>query len=288
MKNQHSNHLLLLAFATLLISTSGPLGKFIDLPTPVIIWWRCALGALFLFLFCTYKKISIKIKSKRDLPTTVLSALFLGTHWITYFYALKLSNVAIGMLSLFTFPVITALLEPFFIKSKLDLTHVALGVMVLIGIYILAPDLNFENSHVKGILFGLFSAFCYALRNLIIKQHVNRYNGTVIMLHQIIILSIVLIPFVFIMGTNNISTQYPYVITLALLTTAIGHSLFIHSFKYFSVSTASIIGSIQPIFGIIIAFMFLNEIPKTNTFIGGALILITVVIESIRSKKNSA
>ena len=288
MKNQHSNHLLLLAFATLLISTSGPLGKFIDLPTPVIIWWRCALGALFLFLFCRYKKISIKIKSKRDLPTTILSALFLGTHWITYFYALKLSNVAIGMLSLFTFPVITALLEPFFIKSKLDLTHVALGVMVLIGIYILAPDLNFENSHVKGILLGLFSAFCYALRNLIIKRHVNRYNGTVIMLHQIIILSIVLIPFVFIMGTNNITTQYPYVITLALLTTAIGHSLFIHSFKYFSVSTASIIGSIQPIFGIIIAFMFLNEVPKTNTFIGGALILITVVIESIRSKKNSA
>ena len=44
----------------------------------------------------------------------------MGGHWITYFYALKFSNVAIGMLSLYTFPVMTALLEPFFIKVKLD------------------------------------------------------------------------------------------------------------------------------------------------------------------------
>lgn len=285
MKNQHNNHLLLLGLATLFISTSGTLGKFIDLPTPVIIWWRCILGALFLFVFCRLKKISIKINSARDVPTIFLSAILLGIHWVTYFYALKLSNVALGMLSLFTFPIITALLEPLFIRSKLNLVHVILGIMVLIGIYILAPEFNLENSQVKGIFIGLFSAFCYALRNLILKRHVKLYNGSALMLHQVVILSVVLLPFVFIMGTANIDTQYPYVIILALLTTAVGHSLFIHSLKYFSVSTASIIGSAQPVFGIIMAYFFLNEIPSKNTFIGGSLILVTVFIESMRSKK---
>jgi drug/metabolite transporter (DMT)-like permease len=106
------------------------------------------------------------------------------------------------------------------------------------------------------------------------------------MLHQIAILSVILLPFVFTMGTSNITTQFPYVIMLALLTTAIGHSLFINSFKHFSVSTASIINSVQPIFGIIIAFIFLNEVPTINTFFGGSLILATVIIESIRSKKS--
>ena len=115
MKNQHANHLLELLIGTLFISTSGVLGKFIDLPTPVIIWCRSALGGLFLYLFCRYRKFDIKITSKKDFTTILLSAVLLGTHWITYFYALKLSNVAIGMLSLFTFPVITALLEPLFI-----------------------------------------------------------------------------------------------------------------------------------------------------------------------------
>jgi drug/metabolite transporter (DMT)-like permease len=285
MKNQHTNHLLLLALATLFISTSGALGKFIDLPTPVIIWWRAALGALFLFFFCKHKKLSVNIKSKNDIPSILISALLLGLHWVTYFYALKLSNVAIGMLSMFTFPVITALLEPIFTKSKLNPIHIVLALMVLLGIYILAPDFNFENTYLKGILFGLFSALCYSLRNLILKRHVHRYDGTVLMMQQAFIVSIALLPVMFLMDTGNIKTQFPYVITLALVTTAIGHSLFISSFKHFSVSTASIIGSAQPVFGIIIAFFFLNEMPTVNTFFGGALILSTVVIESVRSRK---
>lgn len=286
MKDQHNNHLFQLLIGTLLISTSGVLGRFIDLPSPVIIWFRCALGALFIFIFCAYKKYSIKINSKKDIPTVVLSSLFLGIHWITYFYALKLSNVALGMLSLFTFPVITALLEPLFLRIKLDSIHIVLGVMVLIGIYILAPEFNFESAHVKGVFLGVFSALCYALRNLILKRHVGKYNGSVLMLHQILILSVVLLPVLFFMDTDNTVSQFPYILLLALFTTAIGHSIFIHSLKYFSVSAASIINSIQPIFGIIMAFFFLKEIPHWNTLIGGSLILATVIIESIRSKQN--
>jgi len=285
MNNQHTTHLLELFLGTLFISTSGVLGKYIDLPTPVIIWLRSALGALFLYIYCRYRKFNITIKSKKDFSTVLLSTLFLGTHWITYFYALKFSNVALGMLSLFTFPVITALLEPLFIKSKLNVIHIFLGIIVLIGIYILAPDFDFESSQVKGILLGVFSAICYALRNLILKQHIGQYNGTTLMMYQIFILSILLVPVMFTMDISNITTQYPYVILLALLTTAIGHSIFIHSLKYFSVSTASIINSIQPVLGIIMAFFFLKEIPTWNTFFGGSLILATVVIESIRSRK---
>jgi len=285
MKNQHNNQLLLLTFATLLISTSGTLGRFISMPTEIIIWWRCTLGGILLFTFCKIKKVNLKIDSKKDVYIILLSAVFLGIHWITYFYALKLSNVALGMLSLFSFPVITALLEPFFTKTKLNPIHIALGFLVLIGIYMLAPSFDFQSSQFKGILFGLFSAVFYALRNLMLKKQALKYHGTSLMMYQTIFLAILLLPFMFFMDGSNITTQYPYVVVLALVTTAIGHSLFIGSLKYFSVSTASIIGSAQPIFGIIIAFFLLNEIPTLNTFIGGALIIATVIIESVRSRK---
>ena len=285
MKNQHLTHLMGLTLATLFISTSGALGKYIDMPTPVIIWWRCSLGLLFLYIYCRYKKISLKIHSKRDLYTFIISSLFLGAHWITYFYSLKLSNVAIGMLSLFTFPVITALLEPFFVKIKLDPIHIVLGILVLFGIYILAPEFNLESSYLRGIFLGLISAIFYSLRILILKQHVVNYNGTMLMLYQILILSIVLLPAVIIMDTSGIKTQYPYVLILALVTTAIGHTLFIKSLRYFKVSTATIISSVQPIFGIIIAFFFLNEVPTWKTFFGGLIIVSTVVIESLRSSR---
>ena len=285
MKNDHLVRLLELSLATLFISTSGALGKFIAMPTPVIIWWRCALALVFLFVFSKIVRIRLAPKSKKDLPTIIISALFLGAHWITYFYSLKLSNVAIGMLSLYTFPVITALLEPFFTKVKLEISHVFLGLLILVGIYILSPELNLENSQVKGLLLGILSAICYALRILILKKHAKNYHGTTLMIYQLIVLTIVLAPFMFLMDTSGIETQYPYVILLALLTTAIGHSLFVHSLKYFSASSASIISSFLPIYGIIIAYFFLGEVPKLNTVIGGSLIMLTVIIESVLSKK---
>lgn len=285
MKNQNFTHLLGLTLATLFISTSGALGKYIDMPTPVIIWWRSSLGFLFIYIYCRYKKISLKIQSKRDLYMFILSSLFLGAHWITYFYSLKLSNVALGMLSLFTFPVITALLEPLFIKIKLDPIHIVLGALVLFGIYILAPEFSFENSHLKGILLGLLSAVFYSLRILILKQHIVNYDGTMLMLYQILILSVVLLPSLVFMDATGIRTQYPFVLILALVTTAVGHTLFVKSLRHFKASTASIISSVQPIFGIIIAYFFLKEIPTWNTFFGGLIILSTVIFESTRSGK---
>ncbi|WP_407556358.1 DMT family transporter [Winogradskyella sp. 4-2091] len=283
-EKSHLNNLLLLIVATVFISTSGPLGKFIDMPTVVIIFWRSILAAIFLFALCLFKGIKLKINSKKDRLTFFIAAFLMGAHWVTYFYALKLSNVAIGMISVFTFPVIIALLEPLFSKTKLDPIHILLGIMVLLGIYILAPEFDIENNYLQGILFGLLSAVCYALRILMLKEHVTNYNGTMLMFYQVIIIAALLVPVLFFMDTSNITTQYPYVLLLAIVTTVIGHTMFVNSLKYFKASTASIIGSLQPIFGIIIAFFFLNEIPTLHTFVGGMLILATVIIESIRSK----
>ena len=109
-----------------------------------------------------------------------------------------------------------------------------------------------------------------------------------IMLYQLAILTVLLLPVVFYMDISNISTEFPYMLALGILTTAIGHTMLVSSFKHFSVSTASIISSTQPIFGIMLAFLFLNEMPTFNTFIGGSLILATVVIESVRSQKKNS
>lgn len=284
-ENSHLKHVFWLTIATIFISTSGALGKFIAMPPPVIVWWRSALAAFFLLFFCFYKKIDLNIHRRTHFWTFVLSALFMGAHWITYFYALKLSNVAIGMLSLFTFPVITAILEPLFSNVKFDVVHLFLGLLVLLGIYLLIPNFSLESKQLAGVLLGLISAVCYSLRTLILKRHIGAYNSTVLMFYQVLILSAILIPVLFFMDTSGIKTQIPYVILLALLTTAIGHTMFVNSLKYFKVSTASIIGSAQPVFGIIIAYFFLNEIPTIHTFYGGSLIVLTVMIESIRSRK---
>ncbi|MFV0530087.1 MAG: DMT family transporter [Flavobacteriales bacterium] len=286
MNSQHSKNLFLLTLATLLISTSGALGKFIDMPTPVIIWWRCFIGGWALFAYCKFKNIRFKINSKKDTVFFLISGIFLGIHWITYFYALKLSNVAIGMLSLYTFPVITAFLEPLFMKVKFDYFYILLGIMVLIGVYIIAPEFNLQSNHIKGVLFGLVSALFYALRNIISKKLMYTYNGSGIMLYQLVMVGIILLPSLLYLDTSGIKTQLPYVLTLGILTTAIGHTMLVNSLKHFSVSMTSIINSTQPIFGIIIAYIFLHEVPSLHTIIGGTIILATVIIESYRHRNH--
>ena len=268
----------------LFISTSGALARYISLPVLVIIGLRAILALVLLLLYCKFKGISLRAE-KRHLPAILTSGLLMGLHWITYFYSLKLSNVAIGMISLFTYPILTAFLEPLLLKTKLQKVHLFLGLLVLFGIYFLVPSFDIENKNTLAVVIGIFSALCYALRNILLKTKVASYNGSMLMCYQMGVVGLFLSPMFFTVEMESILQQWQGIAALALITTAIGHTLFLNSFKHFSITTVSILSSVQPVFGILIGAFLLSEIPTLNTLIGGTLILSSVIIESIRSSK---
>jgi drug/metabolite transporter (DMT)-like permease len=107
------------------------------------------------------------------------------------------------------------------------------------------------------------------------------------MFYQFLFLIIVSAPFLRFLDNSQTINFIPFLIVLGVFTTAIGHTLFVKSFKNFPVSTASIISTSQPVYGILFGLIFLNEIPNLNIIIGGCIIISTVVIESlsIRAKK---
>ncbi|MFD0797547.1 DMT family transporter [Maribacter chungangensis] len=284
MRRSHISNLLEINLAMLFIGTSGALGRYVDLPVPVTIASRGILAFFVLVLFCKWKGISLRIKPVHR-GTVLLSAILMGLHWVTYFYALQWSSVAIGMLSLFTYPVLTAFLEPLLLKTKLQRIHLLLGAMVLVGIYLLSPDLNFQDSNTLAIAIGVFSALCYALRNLVLKSKVTEYHGSALMVYQAGIIGCLLLPAFFYTDFELVLNQWQGLVALAVITTAIGHTLFLMTFKHFSITTVSILSSIQPVYGILIGAIFLNEIPELTTVVGGMLILGSVVIESFRSSK---
>ncbi len=279
--------LLELNLAILFISTSGVLGKYIDLPVPSIICIRSILACIILFIYCKLKGFSFKIPIK-DRKTILLGGVFLGAHWMTYFYALKLSNVAIGMLSLYTFPAITAILEPLLTKSKFQGIHMILGSLVLVGVYFLIPEFDFSSTYFKAICFGVMSAIFYALRNIMMKPKVKHYNQSVLMFNQLGAITICLFPTLWMISGSEFIEFMPAIGLLAILTTAIGHTLFIQSLKYFSTTSASLMSSLQPVYGIILAVIFLNEYPSLMTIFGGLIIISTVVVESLRVKKTKS
>ena len=285
MSNNTTRHILEINLAMLFVSTSGVLGRYIDLPPAVTIGIRSFLAMLLLGLFVKWKRFSFTL-ARKDILAIALSGVFMGLHWITYFYSLQLSNVAIGMLSLFTYPVMTSLLEPVFLKTQFSKMHLLLGVLVLIGIYFLAPSFDTENDYFLAILIGLLSALCFAIRNLLVKTKIGSYNGSVVMWYQTLVIAIMLIPAYFIFDAEGFVKELPYIGMLALITTALGHTMFLFSIKRFSVTAASLMGSVQPIYGIILGIIFLNEIPGWRTVLGGSLILFSVVVESLRASRN--
>lgn len=273
-----------LLLAVTFISTSSVLGRYIAFPSEITIWFRSFLAMLFLYVFLRFKKIPLTVKRIDSMPFFI-GGVFMAVHWVTYFYALKLSNVALGMLSLYTFPVFVAILEPVILKVKFEKIHILFGLMILVGLYIISPKFDIESTQIKGILLGIFSAFCYAMRILILKPHAKKYDGTVLMFYQVVIISVLLLPTLLYADFTILRDEWGYILLLAILSTAIGHSMLLHSLKFFSASATSIISSLQPVFGIILAYFFLTEIPDFNTFIGGSLILATVLLESLRVKK---
>ena len=283
-KNPYLYNLLVLNVGVLFISTSGVLGRYIALPPPVSIWFRSLIAIFILLLYCQYKKFTFKIEWKKYGSAVFCSGLLMALHWITYFFALQWSNVAIGMLSLFTYPFITVFLEPLFLPVKLQKRHLFLGILILFGIYFLVPDFNIQNTSTQGLLIGLFSAVSYSLRNIILKKSNAMGNESVQMIYQLAVVIILLLPVHWIYPNIDIRSQWPYLLILGIFTTAIGHTLFLGSFYHFRISTVSIISSIQPLFGVLLGIFFLSEIPDLKSILGGALILSTVVIESRSSK----
>lgn len=287
-KNLQFSKILELNLAVLLISTSGVLGRYITLNPFVTIFYRTLLAAIIFYVFCRIRKLDLRITNKRDAIKIVLSGLLMTGHWVAYFFALQYSNVAIGILSLFTYPVVTAFLEPLLLKTKFSKSHLALGFLVLFGVYFLVPEISFQNNYTIAVLLGILSGLFYALRNILMKQEIEKYNGSVLMMYQIIVVAVVLSPVIFFSNFNDALAQWAPLLTLAIVTTCIGHTLFLVSLRNFSTTAASIMSSAQPLYAIVLGIIFLSEYPSLKTIIGGTLIISAVVIESIRSLSKKA
>lgn len=283
-----TKNFILLHLGLLFISTSGVFGRSLDLPVPVSIAWRAILAVPFLIVLLMILRTPFKVH-KKHMPRLFFSGLFMIAHWLTYFYSLVYSNIPIAMLSIFTYPIMTVILEPLILKTPFDKNLIISGIVMLIGLYFLTPEFSLENDYTVGVLFGVSSALVYTFRNLIVKSLINEYDASVLMTHQVLWGSLLMIPIFFIydspIPTGN---NWWFLIGLGLITTAAGHTLFARSFKLISVSTASIISMIQPLYGIALGIFFLSEIPDPRTAIGGIIILAGLLIQSLLKRVRKA
>ncbi len=276
-----------LNLSLLIMSITTLFPKLINLPAHYIIFGRSAVAAAALYIF-------LKLFKKRNFhpnkPTyfiLILTGILLGLHWLTLFQSIQISSVSIGIISFFTYPVITIFLEPLFFKNKLQFLDFVLSIFVIIGVFLIVPEFEFSNTATQGVIWGIISAFFFALRNIISKEVLNSHPAEEVMMFQLIISAFSLIPVILIFDAN-ITIRFisiTKIVILGIFFTAIPHTLLIRSLSGLSPKTVSILSSLQPFFCIVIAVIFLGEIPNSQIILGGIFIVSAVFMETVRSKK---
>lgn len=283
-----NKNLFFLVLSTIIISIAPLFAKIITLGSEEIIWWRCFIAAFFLGIILFLRK-SIKIPFSSIL-SHVISGVFLGLHWWTYFLSIQLSSVSIGVLTLFTYPLITSIMEPLILKKPMSKFQIIGGFGILLGVIILVPDFSFGNSLALSVFFGLMSAVFFSSRGIITKIYLSTIPSMTILFYQLVVafvsLSLIFIPFSLIHFSIPSNSDFALLVLLSLVFTIVGHGLMTYSLKFFSASTVAITGSLQVVLSTVFAFLILSEIPE-NRFYPGATIIVTIVIFELYSKKKA-
>jgi len=239
------------------------------------------MGMLFLSLIVLIMKRSLRIRWRKHQREFAISGFFLAVHWGTYFYALQLSNVSIAIISLFTYPIITTLLEPIFFKTRLENINFITSIMVLVGVVVLVPEFKLENQYTLGLVVGLFSALLYAVRNLVSKKLVATYSGDTTLVIQLLFSAVFLSPSLLLYSFEIDMNTFILLVILSFVTTTMGHTLFLLALKHLTTSSASILASLQPVYAILLAIFIIDEQVQTNIILGGFLIFMAVIIQNI-------
>jgi len=273
-------HLLQIHFAVLLFGGAGLFVKFITLSPLFITFARVFFAAISLFIVLFIQKKPYQSKSIINYFRLLLPGFLLAFHWYCFFKSISLSTVAIGLLTYSTFPVFVIFLEPLFFREKLHLSSLFFAFMALLGIFLIVPEFDLHNNTTQAVIYGLLSGLSFAFLSIFNRKLVQDFAAIEIAFFQNLAAFICLMPVAILSLPIITGKDILLLALLGIIFTGLAHSLFISGMQKIKARTAGIIATLEPVYGIVLAFFLLNEVPTLRVISGGILILAVVIIIS--------
>lgn len=259
--------------AVVLFGLAGLFGKWLDLSPFLIVLGRVFFASFALFIFFLLSRHPLKITPAKNYPLFIFLGLILAVHWSAFFQSIQTSTVAIGLLSYSSFPVFTAFLEPLIFKEKIEASTLLYALLCVLGIFLIIPRFDPADSVYRGVLWGLTAGLTFSVLTILNRKLSLKYSSLLITFYQDFWATLFLLPFFFVMRPILGSRDILLLLILGIFCTALAHSLFIKGMRLIKAQTAAIISSLEPVYGIILALIILNEVPKWRTVMGGMIIL---------------
>ena len=263
--------------AVLLFALSGLFAKWLNMPAITIVIGRSFFAVIALLLFIlVLKKQQLTLTGKATVAL-LLTGLVLAFHWTSFFYAIQVSSVAIGLITFATFPVFVSFLEPIFFKESFQWQSLIQALLTIVGIGLILPLDNFNAEVTSGVVWGISSALSFALLTTLNRKFVKNISAKQVALYQNAFACLLLLPYLFFNPISISVEQLSILVLLGVVFTAFAHSLFNYALKKVKAQTASIAVSLEPIYGIIAAYFLLNENINLMMFFGGTIVILTNV-----------
>lgn len=284
-------HFLQLHFIVFIWGFTAILGALISIDSVPLVWYRMLLAVVFILIYFIIKKRRFSIDGK-SLFKFILTGIIIALHWIAFFEAIKISTVSIALVMMSTGAFFTSLLEPLFFKRRIKTIEIVLGLLVIVGLYII---FNFESKYSLGILYALIASFLSALFSVLNGMFVKKTDAEVISFYQLLFGVGFVTIFLFFTGSFSLEffilkpSDWFYLFILSSICTAYAFVVSIKVMKYLTPYTVMLTMNLEPIYAIILALLIFGDKEKMNPeFYYGAFIVLFVVLLNGIIKNRSA
>ncbi len=280
-------HYVQLHLLVLLLAATALLGEVISLPAVGVVVWRTAIAAVGAAIWVALiRRRSLWPGAGAVVPLLGVGVI-VGVHWISFFQAVKMTNVSICLAGLAAMPLFTALTEPWLEKRRVRPFEVLLGLLILAGVGTIAGAI--QRQDLAGLAAALFSAFLAAIFPVLNRRLVTTGGDplTMVMWEMLgaLCVALALLPFMTDAGSLFAwnGSDWLWLLALALGCTVFAHSFHIRLLKTLSAYTVNLAISFEPLYGIIAAALLFGEYKQLTPmyYVGLGTILIANIAHPV-------
>jgi drug/metabolite transporter (DMT)-like permease len=268
-----------LALITVLFSAVGLFAKLIHQPALAITFGRGLVAWFTLLIVIQWARRDGRhvppLTSRRALALIVLGVLG-AMNWGFFFLAIQASTVAVAVVSLFTYPLITAILEPLINRhEKHSAMELLASLAVIVGVA-LTVRLGTSGAPWLGVFYGVLAGLSFAIRNIFSRRLLQGISSGRMMLWQFGVAAVMFSPFIVVQWQPWSVGELVMMPILGALLTAWPQWMFVDCLNHVTARLASLVVSMQPVIASFLAWIVLGERPTWWTAAGAGVILAAV------------
>jgi drug/metabolite transporter (DMT)-like permease len=272
-----------LHISVFLAGFTGILGKLIHLNEGLLVWYRLLITSVSMWILFSFTKKLRKIAFRDILKLSGIGFLA-ALHWVAFYGSINYANVSVALVCFSSVGFFTALVEPLILRTRIKWVEVLLGLMVIAGIYII---FHFDGRYKTGIILGVICALLLAFVMIFIRQFVQRINPETLLTYQLsggfIALSVFMPFYLQQFPTSHMLPTWKdwlWLLVLSWFCSVWAFKLSARALKKLSAFTVNLTFNLEPVYGIILAFVIFkeNQLLSKWFFLGFAIIAASLAI----------